>query len=188
MINLLPPQEKKQIRAGQANVLLWRYCVLTIILAGLLLLFMAALFILMTTEKNRSEAELRESEENSQKYQAVQKDVNTFSENLKTAKAILDKDVRYSKIATKIARVIPSGITLQSLILDAAKFDKPADFIAAGRSYDDALRLKTAMESSPLFRDVSLVSVARDEKDGSTAITIKATIVATEIKKPENAS
>lgn len=185
MINLLPPQEKKQIQAAQANVLLWRYSVVTLLLAGLLAAFVVIVFIILGADRANSEAELKRSEEHSQKYRDVQQQVTTFSNDLKTAKAILQKDVRYSQIAMKIGNVIPAGITLQTLTLDAATFDKPTVFVATGQSYNDALRLKKAMEESPLFQNVSLSSVSRDEKTGQVTININATIVSAEAKKTE---
>ncbi|MDO4781110.1 MAG: hypothetical protein Q4A34_01810 [Candidatus Saccharibacteria bacterium] len=185
MINLLPPQEKKQIRAAQANVLLWRYSIVTLLLAGLLAGFVAVVFIILNADRANSEAELKRSEEHSQKYRDVQQQVTAFSNDLKTAKAILQKDVRYSQIAMKIGNVIPAGITLDALTLDAATFDKPTVFMATGQSYNDALRLKKAMEESPLFNNVSLSSVSRDEKTNQVTITINATIVSTEAKKIE---
>ena len=44
MINLMPPKMKREIVAGRANVLLWRYCVVSFSLAFLLLLMIGAVY------------------------------------------------------------------------------------------------------------------------------------------------
>ena len=51
MINLLPPQEKKQITAGRVNVLLRRYCVVSLSLLGLLAITIAGFYLLLTNNK-----------------------------------------------------------------------------------------------------------------------------------------
>lgn len=172
MINLLPPDQKRQIRAGQSNVLLLRYCILSLLLAGLLLAVIGAVYLLMNSSKETAEITIQDSVSKSQKYQKVKQDAASFTKNLTTAKTILDKEVHYSKIAVKIAQVIPSGIVLESLQLDAKTFGTPSTFNATGRSYNDGIRLKTAFEQSDIFKDVRLQSVSTNEKEGSTSVSI----------------
>lgn len=186
MINLLPPKVKKEILAGRSNVLLWRYCVTSLILMGLLLLMVGAVYFMMSQSKASAEKTIETGNQQAEKYKEVQQKFNNFSQNLKTAKAILDKDVRYSKIAIKIAQALPANVILQTLNLDAKSFNQSVALTARGKSYSDALTLKQSFEKSSLFKDVNLSSVVveKDSKDGyPVAITINVTISAEAAKQ-----
>lgn len=184
MINLLPPESKRQIRAGQSNLLLLRYCIASLLLAALLGALIAGVYFIMSNSKRDAENLIQQSETSGQKYQKVKREASEFSNNLSTAKTIFDKDVLYSKIAVKIAQTLPPGVVLQSLQLDAKTFGQPMVLNAAGKNYDDSIRLKTALEESPIFNDVHLQSVSQSESEGDypTTINISVTIDPESIK------
>lgn len=186
MINLLPSKVKREILAGRSNILLWRYCVTSLILMGLLLVAVGGVYLLMNHAKADAERTIANSNHQAEKYKEVQQQFDTFSQNLKTAKAILDKDVRYSKIALKIAQALPPGVILQTLNLDAKSFNQPVVLNARGKSYNDALSLKQSFEKSSLFKDVNLGSVVleKDNKNGyPVMITMNVTILAEAAKQ-----
>lgn len=179
MINLLPPENKRQIRAGQANILLLRYCIATLLLSIPLFLLIGGVYFLLDASKKTANETIQDSAVKSAQYQEVQAKSQEFSNNLRVAKSILDKEVRYSKIAVVIAQSLPSGVFLESLSLDAKTFGQPIALSAAGKTYDDAIRLKKALEESPNFKDINLQSVSK--KDDSAAeypisITLNVTI------------
>lgn len=180
MINLLPPQEKRQIRAGQTNVILWRYCVASLLLVALLFTITSGVYFMMAQAKSNAEATIATSNQKAAKYQKVQQQITEFNSNLNTAKTILDKEVKYSKIAVTIAQSLPSGVTLQSLTLDAKTFGTPFTLTALGKSYDDAIRLKSELEKSEAFQDVHLASVSmvtgEDAGEYPISISINVTI------------
>ncbi len=180
MINLLPPQEKRQIVAGQTNVILMRYCVISLMLAGLLILVTGGVYVIMMNTKARAEEAIALGNQKTAQYATVQQEATEFANNLSTAKTILGKEVAYSKVAVKIAQALPSGIVLQSLSLDAKTFGTPTTLNAKGKNYADALRLKTSLENSGLFSNVNLASVTM-ASDGAksgypTAIIMNVTI------------
>ncbi len=179
MINLLPPEIKRQIRAGQSNTLLLRYCVLSAILAVLLLGAGGAIYLIMNISKNQAQATIDDARAQSAIYAESQQQADTFKNNLALAKTIIDKEVRYSNILLTIAQTLPSGIVLESIQLDAKTFGKSTSLNALGRSYGDAVRLKSAFEKSPYFTDVHINSVS-ENKDSSSgyshSINIEVTI------------
>lgn len=183
MINLLPPSYKKEIAAGKSNLLLWRYCIVSIILSLLLFATVGAFYLLLLKAKNDALASIESSNYKVEKYSSTQKNYNSFSTNLKVAKSILDKDVSYSKISLKIAQSLPQGIVLQSLTLDAKTFGKPMTINALGKDYGDALRLKNSFEKSDIFKDVHIESLSRSEK-GENGFSVAMSISV--IIKPES--
>ncbi|MDO4773621.1 MAG: hypothetical protein Q4A37_00655 [Candidatus Saccharibacteria bacterium] len=168
MINLLPPDAKRQIRAGQSNVLLLRYCIATLMLAVVLAIAIVGVYYVITVSQRTTEQEIQKSNQKIASYQESQREYVEFSSNLATAKTIIDKDVRYSIISQKIGQALPANVVLESLALDATKFGTPLVLNARGKSYDDAIALKTKFEKSSLFDDVHLVSVARAASENTT--------------------
>ena len=179
MINLLPPEQKKQIRAGQSNVLLFRYCIASLILAVVLGAIVTITYFTMQKSKQTAETALEEGQLKNAQHMSVQQAATEFSNNLAIAKTVLDKEIRYTSVAIKIAQVLPSGVVLDSLQLDAQVFGKPIVLSARGRSYDDAIRLKTAFEQSPLFQDPHLLSVSQSSEEGGDdqSVTISISVI-----------
>lgn len=180
MINLLPPKVKREIIAGRSNVLLWRYCVISLVLGFLLIAATVGIYFIMAHAKSAAEQTIETGNNRARQYQKVQQDYDSFSKNLKIAKAILDKDVRYSNIALKIAQAMPSGTILQTLTLSNKTLGSPMTITARGKTYHDALYLKDSFQRSSLFKDVNLASVVaeKDSKDGYPInIVINVTIV-----------
>lgn len=180
MVNLLPTREKKEINAGRVNVLLLRYCFATLLFAGFLFLAIAAFYLLLTNSKNDAQKMIDDGHARMSEHQSTQKEVTTFQNDLKTAKTILDKEIHYSKVITKIANTIPSDVILQSLELSSKSFGKPTSISAKAKNSNDALKLKTSLEKSGIYDNVYLESVnVSDDKSGYPVnITINVTIKA----------
>ena len=166
MINLLAPQEKKQITAGRVNVLLRRYCIVSLSLLGLLAVTIAGFYLLLTNNKSTAQEAIDEGNRKLTEYQAVQKNVDSFKNNLSTAKAILGNEVHYSSVIAKIAKALPSNVVLQSLTLDSSTFGAPTSLSALGKTNNDALRLKTSLEESGIFQNVHLESISSAASGG----------------------
>lgn len=156
MINLLPFEEKRQIQAARTNVLLLRYALLTLGAMVLTGLMVGAGFVIMSTSKAEAEKKIALNATKESSYNSVKADAQTFRTNLSTAKTILDKEVNYTKVVIAIAQTLPAGIVLDNLDLDANTFGTPFVLSAKAKSYDDGLALKSALEKSTIFSNVSL--------------------------------
>ena len=170
MINLLPPDNKRQIHAAQSNVLLLRYCIASLALMALLAGIIGIAHLTLNSSKVAAENSIKESEAKSSQYTDIKVQAEEFKKNLAIAKTILDKEVRYSAIALQIAQTIPAGTVLQSLQLSAQSFGEPTVLNANGKTYDDAIRLKTAFEESNYFHDVHLLSVSHADENNPDQI------------------
>jgi Tfp pilus assembly protein PilN len=167
MINLLPPEERRQLQASRANTLLIRY---NIALAGALLFLLAAVavsYFYLNSTKIAAEQTIQENKTKVSGYAAVQAQAEGFRTNLTTAKNILDKEVNYTKVILKIAALLPEGVILQTLSLDATTFGTPTTLVANAKTYDEALALKASFEKSPILSDVHFQSIA--VADGGTS-------------------
>ena len=177
MINLLPAENQRQLRAARVNVILLRYVILALAAVGLLAAATLASYLILTFTKVSAEDTIAAETKKASQYQAVERDAKEFQANLQTAKTILSKEVRYSKITVAIAQTIPSGVVLDNLNLDAQTFGTPTTLTARARSYKDALRLKSSFEKSEIFSDVNLASISKaDDGSGKQAYPINVSI------------
>ena len=161
MINLLPPEAKKQIRAARFNVVLRNYIVMLTITGVLLAATFAIGFWVTINDKSLAETNKASSQAAAAEYQETRKAAEDFAKNLNTAQAILATNVSFSKLITDIATNVPSGVILSNLSLggSTAAQNTPVEINAKARSYNDAVRLKDSLEASPIFENVRLTNI-----------------------------
>lgn len=161
MINLLPPEERHQIRAARSNTLLLRY---NIFLVGALLfviLALAGVFFYLTNTKTEAAAITSDNNAKVRSYDTTLAQAKRFRDSLSSAKQILDNEVTYSKTILAISRQLPSGVVIDSLNLDATTFGTPTTLSLHARSRETAIAAKDsfANASSHLFSDVHFVNL-----------------------------
>jgi Tfp pilus assembly protein PilN len=178
MINLLPLEEKRQIQAARTNVLLFRYALLTACVMVATGLMVGAGFVIMNTSKAEAEKKIALNASKASSYKSVQAEAETFRANLSTAKTILDKEVNYTKVILAIAQTLPADVTLDNLDLDANTFGTPFVLSAKAKSYDGGLALKSALEKSDVFSNVSLqgMTIAASDTGYPVSVQLNVTI------------
>lgn len=159
MINLLPPEEKRQLRAARTNTLLLRYNIFLVSAVAFLGLAIGITYVYLSTTKANSESIISENKAKVASFAEVQSQADIFKANLTTAKQILDNEVIYTKVMLAIAALMPSGTVLDKLNLDSQTFGTPTTLTAGATNYDNALKLKDAFQASPLFSDVHFESI-----------------------------
>ena len=160
MINLLPHEETRQLRAARTNVLLARYNILLLAAVAFLFAAVGVTYLQLTNLKNTAEASINQNENRSSDFTPVADQAEQFRTNLGTAKQILDREVTYTKVVLAIAKVLPSGVVLENLNLDSQTFGTPTTLIAHAKNYTSALALKDSFQTSILFSDVHFESIA----------------------------
>lgn len=182
MINLLPDDAKRDIRAARMNVALLRYNFLTIIaiaaLSGLCFLF----YVIM---QNSQLTALETNNTNTTKannFSAVRKAADDYRNNLSIASKILDNGVNYTAVIFAITKLLPEGVVLDGLNLTASNFGQQTSFVAHAKTYDQATKLKENFQTSTLFSNVYFQSLTDSETaaqgEGKTAYPIAVTISA----------
>ena len=159
MINLLPPEEKRQLRAARTNWLLMRYNLLLIGAVIFLALAIGVAYVYLTAAKANAETVITENKAKVVDFTEVQAEADAFRSNLTTAKQILDNEVVYTKVMLAIAALMPSGTVLDKLNLDSQTFGTQTTLAARTSNYENALKLKEAFQKSPLFTDVHFQSI-----------------------------
>lgn len=181
MINLLPHDETRQLRAARTNVLLLRYNILLIGAVVFLLISVGITYLQLARTKDLAENKIADNTTRSSSFAPVENQANQFRTNLGTAKQILDKEVAYTDVVLAIAKVLPSGIVLDNLNLDAQTFGTPITLIAYAKNYESALSLKDSFQKSNIFSDVHFESISRGDStttpDYPVTVNISVTII-----------
>lgn len=172
MINLLSPEDKRQLAAARTNSLLLRYTILLSIVIGVLILEMAGVAVFLNLDKSRNEAAIQENEAKTASYSQVKIQAGEFQNNLATAKYILGKQVPYSTLILALANNLPSNAVLDNLTIDPATFGQGTTLTVQTTSYNRAITVKTALQNIkiddvPLFTSVSFSSVSASTDPGA---------------------
>lgn len=164
MINLLPDETKKQLRAGRTNILLIKF----IILLGIATVFLAmacmAVYIFLTSTKTASENSAKTGQTNNLTA-TVNQQAETLRTNLATASSILDQQIFYSKIVMGIAAVLPIGTVLDTLTLNSSTLNSPVTLSVKAKLNSDEPKLKANFDKNNLFSGYKLVSIVTDTSD-----------------------
>jgi Tfp pilus assembly protein PilN len=163
MINLLPPETKKQIRAARMNVVLVNYCVLVCCTA----LALAAVFGVGFWADMNDQAVAQQTKDASvtaaSAYAKTRTQAEAFAKDLATAKTILASNVSFSQLILDIASTVPSGVILNNLSLGANAKNTPIDINGRARTSAAAVDLKNSLEESPIFENVSITNVSQTD-------------------------
>lgn len=154
MINLLPEERKQDIRAARVNVILLRYNFVTLAAIGLLAAFCAAFYLILSTSQSSAVSRNQENASIAASYSATKARADSYRADLLTAKSILDRGVNYTGVVFEITKLLPPGVTLESINLTAADFGKQITFSAYAKSYDHAINLKESLQNSKIFSNV----------------------------------
>src|SRR5574344_402870 len=114
MINLLPVETKKQLRAARTNTILIRYIITVVLAAIFLCLVILGSYYIMSESKKTAENAVISTKTNGNSYSPTVKKSNDFIADLSNAKNILAKRVSYSKIIEDLINALPSGVILES--------------------------------------------------------------------------
>ncbi len=176
MINLLPYETKSEIRAARSNVTLMKY--IFVVLAGVAFLAAVAggVYTILMSTKSSAETIIQGNQSKTNSISASQSQAASLKASLANAKSILDQEIRYSDILTKIGSLMPSGAVIESLNLTPDSFGKPTTLTIHAKSTDDALAVKDKFQTSPLFSNMSFVSIANDNSGQTTGYPITAVL------------
>jgi Tfp pilus assembly protein PilN len=169
MISLLPKEEKRQLRAARTNSLLVKYNIFLIIGIGFLSIAVGVTYLYLTNSKAVAEETVEQNTAKVSSFAAIESDAQQFRTNLSTAKQIIDKEVTYTKVILGISKLLPSGVILDSLSLDAQTFGTQTTLVAHAKSYSAALALKDEFQKSSLFSDVHFQSISGGDSTTQTA-------------------
>ena len=81
MINLLPPEEKRQLRAARTNTLLARYNIILLVAVVFLGLAIGVVYLYLTNTKASADQTVRENTSQTSQYAGVLTEAQQFRSN-----------------------------------------------------------------------------------------------------------
>lgn len=165
MINLLPDNTKRQLRAARTNSSLIKYIMFLILSVIFLASVSAGSYLILNNSKTAAEKNIASSQTKSGSYLSVLNQANAISQNILQAKGILDKQISYSDIIIGLAKTLPEGVIINTLSLSDSTIGTPITIKALGKTSDDSTLLKTNMQKSTQFSNYNLKSVSTDPND-----------------------
>lgn len=160
MINLLPYDNKAEIRAARVNVILFRY--ILILLAAIIVLggLIIAAYLALNSTKQLAEEKVEENNQRLSVYQNIRTEADQFRAELSTAKSVFDSKTSYTSLIYKIANTIPENTYIQSLELDPDTLGSPMTLNVQAKTFSDGTRVREAFEqNTEVFSDVKLLSI-----------------------------
>jgi len=164
MINLLAPDDRRQLVASRTNSLILRYIFLMSVVIAVMALEMLGVFFILNTDKQRNQDLIDYNNTQAAAYVKVQQQADTFRSNLAISKYILDKQTPYTSIIFAVAQALPTTATLNSLSIIPTSFGTPVPITVETNTSQTAIDVKAALQGAsykdkPIFTAVSFVSL-----------------------------
>ncbi len=160
MINLLPPDQQKEIRAARNNTLLLRYVILLFSALGFLLVALAITYFSLSQAGSQADETRMRNEERASGYASAQSTASQLRNDLSSAKSLFDDEIRFSLVVVRLSSLLPEGSAIDSLQIDSDSFLQPTTLSVQIDSRAAAEALQNNFASSPYVSNVSLGNIS----------------------------
>lgn len=176
MINLLPDEAKKEIRAARVNVLLIRYMGVIFAAFAFLVLILFGSYFLLDQTKASSQKLIEANDTKAEVYSSTKTQVDSLSAQLAEAKGILDQEILYSNVLVNFGQQMVPNTIIDKISLDSSSFTgNPVTLKVYAKTTDDAVALRDRFQSSPFFTNVSFQTIT-DNSGGIPDYPVSATM------------
>lgn len=168
MINLLSPNDRRQLTAARTNSLLLRYILLTSIVIAVMAIEMLVVYLILRNDQQQNLREIAARDKDAEAYAQVQQDADAFRTNLSISKYILDKQVPYTGLILAISQVLPDlpgqYAYLNNLSIVPSTFGTPMSLSIHTDSPATAVKVKGYLQNvtyggKTIFTSVSFSSI-----------------------------
>lgn len=120
MINLLPPNTRKDMLYARKNSMLlkWSSTLIFAVLGAALIIASGMVYLTETTKNYEKRTETARQSLKAQKIDETQKKVEEISNNVKLATEVLSREILFSKVLVQLGSVLPAETSLQQLQID----------------------------------------------------------------------
>lgn len=173
MINLLSPEERKQIKAARANSILMRYVVMSTIVVVIIAVELVGSYFMLLFNQSTSRNTISENQSKSSAFSSVKGNAERYRSNLRVAKYILDTQAPYTDILNAVAKRLPNGASLTGISIDPTTFGTDSVQIQTRvSSYAQAIEVKNSLQETSInkvkvFDSVSLSNAMHENGDSA---------------------
>jgi Tfp pilus assembly protein PilN len=167
MINLLPDETKRQIRAARANTSLIKYVIFLGFSVVFLGLACGTAYLSLMNSKTSAENIIANSQSKNNSNSSVTSQYNTIVANFAIASSILNQQVSYSNIIMDLAAALPTGTVLDTISLTNDTLNAPMALKIRAKTTDAVATIKANFQKSSMFSNYSLQSLSSSASNGS---------------------
>jgi Tfp pilus assembly protein PilN len=172
VINLLPPDQKEQIRYAKLNRLALRYVRVLVAVVAVLGVVFAGSFYLLDRQTKGVAADVAEK-------QATITALNTTftpkakeaSDRLNAIKYVQATQTKFSAVVADIAKVVPKGVSIDAMTL-TGNDATPLHIAVTAQSYPLALAFRNAIITSPRVAGADLESISSSGTGYQTSVIV----------------
>lgn len=182
MINLLPIDNRKQLRASIHNVTLRRFAFFFV---GTLIVLTSSIFVIyfsITQTKSDLENQLQQVNQRAMVFAKTKQSADKLRSDLSNAHQIIKQQAQYSKLLIAIAQHLPHNIKISGLSLDDKSLKQQLVQILSPNN-DLVITTKQNLEKASFISKVDIQSVARDQKNGTVTAMFLITFDQTKLKE-----
>lgn len=177
MINLMPTESKRQLKAARTNTLLLRYTIVIVVAAIFAYVVLGGSYFLLTQTKNSQQQLIAANDTKAQAFNDTRQEIDGLSVTLTGARTELDQQILYSKLLTNLGASLPAGTVIEKVSFDAQSFSSPMTLKVFATTNDAAVTLRQQLSTSAYFTKVNLDSIS--ETGGVDGYPISATLTLT---------
>lgn len=156
MINLLPYDMKKELRAARVNNVLLRYSIV-LLASGLFLgLLGTGIYLYIGMTKTSIEDIASSAGAGSSSSSDVEAQVLNLQQQVSGAKTIVDSGIKYSKVLIAFGQSLPEGVVIEKLNLTDSDFNKPINLDLWATNTQAAGKINAGLSGSQLFSGVTV--------------------------------
>lgn len=175
MINLLPGSLKAELAAARTNAQLLKYLLLFAAAAGFIALIIVGSTIILTQTRVSTDALIESNSADASVFGETQKKIAALSDDLTSARTILDSRFSVSALLTTVGGLMPEGTVADSIpITPAVISGGPLTIRIYAKTPDAAAAARDRFQQSPSFASANLESVS--ETNGISGYPVSATL------------
>lgn len=179
MINLLPKENRQQLRAAHANDILIKALIWLGTATAFLILISAATYLLLINERS-SQKKITESNTSlSTTFNSAVSDLSKINSNAIEVKSILSQQISYSDAIIQISAALPKNVILENLTLKSHGTSEATLLKVRSKTVNDIATMKANFEKSGLFSNYTEI-VTNELTDSSpypVSIDVSLTII-----------
>ncbi len=167
MINLLPEPLKNDIKAARSNSILVKYIIVMTFGAVFLALVSYGTYLILSGLKTSADSLIHDNTTKTASYVEITNQIKVADDTLSSASNIINQEVKYSKILTGLASIMPAGTIIDNIVIDQNAFNTKSTITFYATNADTAATLKSALEQSTpggLFSSVTFQSLSGSNK------------------------
>ena len=172
MINLLPPEQKDQIRYSKLNRMALNYVrILVLVIVVLGGIFGAAIYwVGQTTDKVMADVSQKTADIDGLNKSFTPK-AKDASDRLAAIKYVQTTQTRFSAVVADIAKVMPQGVSIDAMTL-TGDHKVPVRLTVSSSTYAGALALRNALITSPRVAGADIETISSGTSGYQASIVI----------------